>query len=152
MPQVATTHERERELHRGVADALASALPEVDVLAVEMLGPDRFCVFVDRPASVDHALCGDVTTALGGYLEEFSIDVSSPGTERPLRTPAHFEAALGKRVAVRLAATSEGRRKFRGRIARASDSHVSLELADGEAELAYDEIARANLIDEGRST
>ena len=78
--------------------------------------------------------------------------MSSPGVERPLRTPAHFATALGKRVNIRLAAPSNGRRKFCGRVAQASDSHVSLELDDGQADVAYDEIARANLIDEGRST
>ncbi|MGI9659085.1 MAG: ribosome maturation factor RimP [Gaiellaceae bacterium] len=152
MPKVATTHERERELYREIADVLSTALPAVELLAVELLGPDRFCVFIDHADGVDHALCGEVTTALGDYLEEFTIDVSSPGLERPLRDPAHFEAALGQRVAVRLAAATNGRRKFRGRIARTTDSHVSLELDEGETDVAYDQIARANLIYEGRST
>lgn len=152
MTPVATTHERERELHREISATLATSLPAVDVLAVELLGPDRFCVYVDHPNGVNHTLCAEVTEALRGYLEEFTVDVSSPGTERPLRAPKHFMDALGQRVAIRLAEPSNGRRKFRGRIAEATPSHVSLELADGSAELAYDDIARANLIDEGRST
>lgn len=151
MTQVTTTHERERELYSEISDLLESTLPAVGVLAVELLGPDRFCVFIDHPDGVDHTLCAEVTHALTPYLEEFTVDVSSPGTSRPLRTAEHFRAAIGQRVSIRLAAASEGRRKFRGRVTSASDSHVSLELADGDAELPYDEIARANLIGEGGS-
>jgi ribosome maturation factor RimP len=152
MSRVATTHERERELQREITATLARSLPAVDVLAVELLGPDRFCVYVDHPDGVSHALCAEVTEALRGYLDEFTVDVSSPGAERPLRARRHFVDAVGQRVAIRLSEPSDGRRKFRGRIAEATASHVSLELADGSVDLAYDDIARANLIDEGRST
>ena len=152
MPQIITTHERERELFDEISARLAAALPGVDVLAVELLSPDRFCVFVDHPNGVDHDLCADVTDALRSYLEEFTVDVSSPGTDRPLRAAQHFNDAVGQRVAIRLGAPSDGRRKFCGLIAAATDSHVSLELADGTAEFAYHDIARANLIDEGRSS
>ena len=151
MTQVVSTHERERELFERISDTLCSSLPDAEVLAVELLGPDRFCVYIDHRDGVDHDLCASVTTALADYLDEFAIEVSSPGLERPLRSPAHFEDALGRRVAIRLGAPNGRRRKFRGRIAGVSESHVSLELADGEAEIAYDDIARANLIDEERS-
>ena len=147
MTQVLASHERERELYDAISATLGTALPDIEVLAVEMLGSDRFCVYIDHRDGVDHGLCTDVTTALGDYLAEFAIDVSSPGLERPLRSPTHFEAA-----AIRLARPNGRRRKFRGRIACVSESHVSLELADGEAEIAYDDIARANLIDEEGST
>ena len=152
MTQVTTTHERERGLHAEITGALATTLPAVDVLAVELLSPDRFCVFVDHPDGVDHELCGDVTAALTDYLGEFTVDVSSPGPDRPLRTRQHFGAALGERVSIRLAAPERGRRKFRGRVTQAGETHVELELDDGTAELPYEAIARANLIDEGRST
>jgi ribosome maturation factor RimP len=137
---------------REIRDALATSMPAVDVLAVELQGPDRFCVFVDHPEGVDHALCGDVTKALTAYLVDFTVDVSSPGIQRPLRTSEQFGAAVGQRVAIKLGHPSNGRRKFKGRIACAGSSHVVLELSDGEAEIAYAEISRANLIDEGRST
>ena len=151
MTQVVTTHERERELYDEISGALNRSLPDVEVLAVELQGPDRFCVFIDHPDGVDHELCGHVTTALADYLADFTIDASSPGLERPLRSPPHFQAALGRRVAIRLGAPNGRRRKFRGRIAGVSESHVSLELADGDAEIALEDIARANLIDEERS-
>ena len=82
---MASVYEKERELQREVARTFESGLPGVEVLAVELSGPERFCVFVDHPQGVDHALCERVTDALRDYLARYSVDVSSPGLERPLR-------------------------------------------------------------------
>jgi ribosome maturation factor RimP len=150
MAAVATTHRREYELREEIADLLATTLPDVDVLAVELLGTERFCGYVDHPQGVDHSLCESVTSALASYRESYAIDVSSPGLKRPLRTASHFANATGSSVAIRLGVPRDGRRNYRGRIVNATDSDVLLELSDGETQIAYDEIARANLIDEGR--
>ena len=83
-----SVHEQERHLQREVSRTLESGLPGVEVLAVELAGPERFTVYVDHPGGVDHALCERVTEVLRGYLREYSVDVSSPGIERPLRRPA----------------------------------------------------------------
>ena len=85
-------------------------MPGADVLAVELLAPSRFRVYVDHPEGVDHAVCARVTDALRDYLREYSVEVSSPGPDRPLRRQEHFEAALGRRVRFRTAG-----RKLRGR-------------------------------------
>src|SRR5207248_1092375 len=82
---LAQVHERERALQQEVAEALEGRLPDVEVLAVELGGPERLCVFIDTPAGVDHALCERVTNVLRGYLDRYSLEVSSPGLERPLR-------------------------------------------------------------------
>jgi ribosome maturation factor RimP len=150
MAAVAATHRREYDLREEIAGLLSTTLPDVDVLAVELLGTERFCVYVDHPEGVDHSLCENVTNALTSYLEAYAIDVSSPGVKRPLRTASHFAKATGCSVAVRLGVPREGRSNYRGRIVNATDSDVLLELSDGETQIAYDEIARANLIDEGR--
>src|SRR6476646_342211 len=78
-----------------------SSLPGVDVLAVELTGKERFCVYVDHAQGVDHALCERVTNALRPYLDEYSVEVSSPGFDRPLRTKQHFERAVGRTVRVK---------------------------------------------------
>ena len=52
-----TTFEKERQLQDDIASRVEHDLPGVDVLAVELLSPSRFCVFVDHPDGVDHALC-----------------------------------------------------------------------------------------------
>jgi ribosome maturation factor RimP len=143
-------YETERRLHREIEGTLAERLPDVDVLAVELLGPERFCVYVDHPAGVDHALCERVTDALRGYLERYTVDVSSPGLERPLRTREHFADARGRRVAVRTEHEIGGRKRFKGEVADARDDSVELVAAAGRIEIPYGEIVRGNLIDEGR--
>ena len=137
---MATTYEKERQLQGDIASRLEHELPGVEVLAVELASPDRFVVFVDHPEGVDHALCVRVTDLLRDYLREYTIDVSSPGTERPLRKPAHFAGVIGHRVKLR---TSEAR-KLKGEVVAADATHVTVD----ENEIPYESIVRANLIDE----
>jgi ribosome maturation factor RimP len=140
-----TTFERERQLQDEIATRVEQDLPGVDVLAVELLTPTRFCVFVDHPEGVDHALCARVTDVLRDYLRDYNVDVSSPGLDRPLRRQEHFVAALGRRVRLRTAG-----RKLRGEVLSAGEQTVTVAAADGaETEIPYAEIVRANLIDEG---
>ena len=141
-----TTLEKERQLQDEIAEQVERDLPDVDVLAVELLAPSRFRVYVDHPEGVDHALCERVTEVLRDYLREYSVEVSSPGLDRPLRRREHFEAALGRRVQLRVA----GQRKLRGEVLSAGEQSVKVAASDGaETEIPYAEIVRANLIDEG---
>ena len=100
-----TIYARERTLQEEIAPTVEERLPGVEVLAVELLSPSRFCVYVDHPDGVDHALCESVTEALGGYLGDFTVEVSSPGPERPLRPgvvghPGAGRAGRGRLVPV----------------------------------------------------
>ncbi|MGZ4389391.1 MAG: ribosome maturation factor RimP [Gaiellaceae bacterium] len=105
-------------------------------------------VFVDHPAGVDHALCARVTALLRGYLDRYTIEVSSPGIGRPLRKPAHFERALGRKVALRLDEPIDGRARFRGELVSAGARTFELRSGDDTFEIPYDAIVRGNLIDE----
>jgi ribosome maturation factor RimP len=146
---MATTYERERELQGEIAPRIEHDVPGVEVLAVELASPDRFVVFVDHPEGVDHSLCVRVTDALRDYLREYTIDVSSPGTERPLRKPSHFARAVGRRVALRTAAPLDGRSKFKGEVTDAGSDAVTLTVEDEKhVDIPYDLIVRSNLIDE----
>ena len=136
--------ERERELQRDVARTVEQAMPGVEVLALELTGKDRFCVFVDHPQGVDHALCERVTHVLRDYLDDFGVEVSSPGFNRPLRTKEPFERAVGRNVRVK---TERGR--ARGEVLSVGDRSVRIRRGTDAADIPYDEIVRANLIDEG---
>ena len=121
-----------------------SGLPGVEVLAVELSGSEHFTVFVDHPQGVDHQICQQVTDVLRDYLREYSIDVSSPGVERPVRTASHFRNAVGRRVALRTA-----ERRLRGEVLEAGERAVKVGV-DGDAlDIPYEAIVRGNLIDEG---
>ena len=143
-------YEKERELHREVAETVQDRLPDVDVLAVELAGRDRLAVYIDHPNGVDHALCERVTGALRGYLDRYSLEVSSPGLERPVRRRAHFEGALGRRVSVRTESEIAGRKRFRGQVVAAGEGQVTLETGEGRVDVPYEQIVRGNLIEEGR--
>ena len=140
------THTKERQLQRDVARTVESALPGVEVLALELTGKERFCVYVDHPEGVDHTLCERVAVLLRSYLDEYSVEVSSPGFERPLRTKAHFERAVGQNVRVK---TETGR--ARGAVLFAGEGSVQIQNGAEPADIPYDAIVRANLIDEGKS-
>ena len=142
---MATVYDKERALEREISGKVEQALPGVEVLAVELTGPDRFTVYVDREGGVDLELCERVTRVLSDYLREYGIDVSSPGPQRPLRKPEHFERALGRRVKLK----TQGR-KLRGEIARAGSESVTVVADDGEVEIPYEQIERGNLIEERR--
>src|ERR671929_1977550 len=105
-------HTKERQLEQELTRRIEEQLPGTEVLAVELLGPDRFCVYIDHPAGVDHALCARVTQELDEYRREYTIDVSSPGLERPLRKPEHFSKAVGRYVKLKTAS----RTKVRGEV------------------------------------
>jgi ribosome maturation factor RimP len=147
---MAQVHDRERELTREVSQAVTEALPGVEVLAVEITGRERFTVYIDHPTGVDHALCARVTNVLRGYLDRYTVDVSSPGIERPLRTPAHFRNAVGRQVAIRTETEIGGRKKFKGTVTAADPKQLAIAGADGERmTIPYDAIVRGNLVDEG---
>ena len=136
-------HDKERVLERDIGGKVEQALPGVEVLAVEFTGPERFTVYVDREGkAVDLALCEQVTRLLTDYLREYGIDVSSPGPERPLRKPEHFQRALGRRVKLK---TAE-RTKLRGEVKRADDNAVTVAADSGDVDIPYEQIVRGNLI------
>jgi ribosome maturation factor RimP len=142
-------YERERQLQREVATTVEGRLPDVEVLAAELSGPERLTVYIDHPAGVDHALCEQVTDVLRSYLDRYTLDVSSPGLERPLRTPAHFADVVGRRAAVRTSHEVAGLKRFRGEVVDADEREVTLATGEEQVRIPYEAIARGNLIDEG---
>jgi ribosome maturation factor RimP len=144
-------YDKERSLYREVASRVERSLPGVEVLAVELSGPARFTVFVDHADGVNHALCERVTDVLRGYLAEYAIDVSSPGTEPPVRKRPHFERAVGRKVALRTADPIAGRKRFRGELVDVGERSLRLVAAgkDEPIEIPYDAIVRGNVLEEG---
>jgi ribosome maturation factor RimP len=132
-------------LQREVARTVEHAVPGVEVLALEVTGKERFCLYIDHPEGVDHALCERVTTALRPYLERYAVEVSSPGPQPPVRTRAHFERAVGRTVRVK---TDTGH--ARGEVVAAGERAFQIRNGEEPTEIPYDAIVRANVIEEGR--
>jgi ribosome maturation factor RimP len=141
---MAGTHDKERQLTREIAPKVEGALPGTEVLAVELTSPERFTVYVDHVAGVDHALCERVTNVLRDYLRDYAVDVSSPGIERPLRKRAHFDVVVGRRVALR----TQERTRVRGEVVSAGERSVTVKTNGESVDVPYDTIVRGNLIEE----
>jgi ribosome maturation factor RimP len=143
-------YERERTLTREITNRVESGLPGVEVLAVELVGSDRFCVYIDHAQGVDHALCARVTDQLRDYLRDYAVDVSSPGIDRPLRRPEHFQSVVGRRVALKTSEGIQGRKNFRGALKDAGERSVRVAVDGSDIDIPYEAIVRANLISESR--
>lgn len=95
-------HDRERDLQRRLEATLAPALPQVEVLDVELDTPrSTVRVAIDHPEGVGVELCTRVTRTVRDVCPELALEVSSPGPERPLRRPDHFADAVGRRARLR---------------------------------------------------
>jgi ribosome maturation factor RimP len=140
---------------------LAPSEPDVEVLLAEVLGGRSLRVFIDHPDGVTLELCERVTLQLNDLRERYSLEVSSPGSERPLTKPAHFRRFVGRRARVRtrhprpLASASELRqdeshasKSFTGELVGASEQEVTLAADGGVIAIPYSEIRRSNLVEE----
>src|SRR2546423_12135389 len=89
------------DIQTDVETRLRSAEPEVEVLLAERVAAERVRVVLAHPNGVDLALCERVTNHLRDLLVDYSLEVSSPGPDRPLPKPDHFRRFLGRRARVR---------------------------------------------------
>ena len=114
-------------------------------------GGPLLTLLVDREdGPVDHEFTTEIISRISLALDaegyDGLIEVSSPGLNRPLTKPEHFERYVGHEVKVRTAQPVEGRRNFTGTIERTNGMGFSLKLSEGaEVELPFDSVARANL-------
>lgn len=127
---------------------LAECEPDVELITVERPAHDSLRLFIDHPEGVDLALCERVTNHLRELLTQYSLEVSSPGLDRPLTKPEHFQKFLGRRVRVKTRDAISGRRSFTGTLADADDSTVRLDDAGGPIEIPLSGIHRSNLVPE----
>ena len=131
-----------------IEERLTSTEPGVEVLLLERIAPGRLRLFIDHPEGVDLALCERVTRQLGDLLEEYALEVSSPGPARPLTKPEHFRRFLGRKVKVRTRGEHQGRRSFTGELVGATDGEVTVAADDGVVSIPYSDINRSNLVEE----
>jgi ribosome maturation factor RimP len=125
---------------------LAEAEPDVEVLLAEVLGGRKVRVFIDHPKGVTLELCERVTDHLAPVRERYGLEVSSPGTERPLTKPEHFRRFVGRRARVRTRGDHDGRKSFTGELLGATDDAITVAADTGVVSIAYADIHRSNLL------
>lgn len=144
---MSATAERVREL---VAPLLSD--PQVVLYDVEYTG-GTLRIVLDRPGGVDMATITSVTRAVSAALDEadvvpsaYTLEVSSPGLERALRTPEHIAGAVGSEVRIKLRPGVEGDRRAGGELTAADADSVTVTAADGvERVLRIEDITKANV-------
>jgi ribosome maturation factor RimP len=155
-------------LQTDIEGRLADSEPDVEVLLAEVSGGRLLRVFIDHPDGVTLAMCERVSVLLADLRERYSLEVSSPGRERPLTKPAHFRRFVGRRARVRTrhprpsAPLGDGERatgvrpvrddrvvqSFTGELVGASEQEVTLAADGAIIAIPYSEIRRSNLIEE----
>ena len=126
---------------------LADVEPDVEVLLAEVVGGRLVRVFIDHPGGVTLGLCERVTRHLPEVREQYALEVSSPGADRPLTKPDHFRRFVGRRARVRTrCALPDGRRRVTGELLAATDDAVTVAAEGGVVAIAYADISRSNLV------
>ena len=111
-------------------------------------------VFIDHEAGITIDDCGKISHQISGVLEvedpiagEYTLEVSSPGVQRPLFFLPQFEQHLGDKVFIRLQRNQDGRRKFRGTLAQIEHDIIHLIDENNDVfELPYNDIDKAHLL------
>jgi ribosome maturation factor RimP len=112
-------------------------------------------VLVDRPGGVDLDALTDLARLVSGALDgreeltpgnRYELEVSSPGVERSLRTPTHFQRFIGTEVNVKLDAPVDGSRRLQGVLLSADESGITVALAGGPTTIEYDRIQKAHTV------
>lgn len=153
-------------LQQEIETRLAAEAPDVEVLLAEVVSPDTLRLFIDHADGVTLALCERVSGLLADYRDRYSLEVSSPGQDRPLTKPQHYNRFLGRRARVRLreakpddagaARSGEagsragrkpvGHKSVTGELVGASEREVTIAATEGVVSIPYDQIARSNLV------
>jgi ribosome maturation factor RimP len=134
------------ELQEQIESRLRDLDPAVELIALERPAAETLRLYIDRPDGVDLALCERVTNYLRDLLESWSLEVSSPGADRPLTKPEHFRRFMGRRVRVRTREAIEGQRSFTGTLMAADERRVRLSADAGDVEIPLSRIRRSNLV------
>jgi ribosome maturation factor RimP len=140
-------------------DLYATLQPVMGAAGLELVDVELrtgvLLVTVDRPGGVDLDALTEANRAASAVLDEldpipgrYSLEVSSPGVERTLRTPDHYSRAVGETVTVKTRPQVAGERRLRGRLLSADEAGFEL-LVEGVAEprqLAYTDVDRVRTV------
>jgi ribosome maturation factor RimP len=140
------TEEIVSALQNEIEARLADVVPDVELLLAEVVSGSTLRLFIDHPDGVTLSMCEQVTRNLAEYRERYSLEVSSPGQDRPLTKPQHYTRFLGRRARVRLRDAPSGHKQLTGELVGASERDVTIAAPDGVVTIPYEQIVRSNLV------
>jgi ribosome maturation factor RimP len=135
--------------------APAMAALEVELVDIEHVGA-TVRVVIDRPGGVDLEVISRATRQISHLLDEvdpmadrYTLEVSSPGLERPLRVPAHFVRAIGSTISVKTVSGVDGDRRVTGLLLSAGDDEIEVEVdapSEARRRVRYTDIEKARTV------
>ncbi len=137
-----------------VRDVVEPITTDLDLELVDIVyGGGRLRITIDKPEGLDARSLTKATRMISEDLDEtdpikgtYTLEVSSPGVERTLRTPEHYLRSIGEQVSLKLKPNAQGERRIRGELTAATDSDITV-VVDGESKtLDYAEITKAKTI------
>ncbi len=135
--------------------------PAVEALGFELLGLEfvqagrhsTLRVYIEHENGITVDNCADVSRQVSAILDvedpitnEYDLEVSSPGVDRPLFKPAHYEQAQGEELRVRTKLPQDGRRNFKGDLVAVSGDMITLQIDGQDHMIMLSNIERANII------
>lgn len=127
-----------------------------ELVAIELSGSGRdtvLRVYIDSPQGINVDDCADVSHQVSAILDvedplpgEYTLEVSSPGLDRPLVKTADFASRIGETIKVRMALPLHGRRNFKGRLVQVDGDHIVIRSADEDFDLTISGMERARLV------
>lgn len=129
---------------------------ELELWGCELVRQGKYSlirIYIDRESGVDISDCEKVSRQVSAVLdveepvtEEYTLEVSSPGLERPLFRLEHFRKYVGSVIQLRVKKPQDGRKKFKGDLVRVNDNRIVLSIDGDEVDFQHTDIDKANLI------
>ena len=139
---------------REIVEPLLTDL-DIELIDIEHSGP-TLRITIDQPEGVGMEALTEATRTISRAMDthdplpgRYTLEVSSPGLERPLKRPEHFERAVGVLVKIKTKPEVEGDRRVEGTIASVDDGGITVALrdtVDQQRRLAFDDIAKARTV------
>lgn len=135
--------------------------PLVEAMGFELWGLDFLAkgkqpllrIYIEHPEGISVEDCADVSRQVGSTLDvedvipgQYTLEVSSPGMDRPIFTLEQYSKLIGYQAQVRLRMAFEGRRKFAGWIKGVEDGEVILQVEDQEYCFPFESIDKARIL------
>jgi ribosome maturation factor RimP len=127
-----------------------------ELLGVEFISAGNHSVlrlFIDHENGIDVDDCAEVSRQVGAILDvedpissEYSLEVSSPGLDRPLFEKSQFEAVVGETVEAKISMPLNGRRKFKGKLVAVENDSLIVMVDNEEYELVISNVDKAHLV------
>lgn len=146
------------QLEQKLTDMLSAPVEAIgfELVGIEFIRAGKHStlrVYIDSENGIDVDDCAEVSHQVSAVLDvedpisnEYNLEVSSPGMDRPLFKAAHYQSVVGEEITVKLNIPQDGRRNFKGLLTQSTETHVHVEVDGQTFILPISNISKANLV------